>query len=93
MYKVTNAIRKQINKVRENEAIYYETIGHAVQHIERCLAVVGITLQPHSVMSLTTGTTRLLLDDPEGHEIQNAVVSCSLYRMPSGRYELTWYCT
>lgn len=90
MFKITNKVRNEINKARKGEAIYFDTIGHIVQNIEKYLEVVGITLES-GVMSLSTGNSRLLMIDPEGHEIQTSIVDCSIYRMPSGRYELNWY--
>lgn len=94
MIKLNNKQRNQIARARHGESNYYETIGHAIQHIDSCLNAIGLQLGI-GVMLAGTGTNHIDLADLDGNPVETEHrVRCDLYRMPqSGRYELTWYVT
>ena len=84
--KITATDRRKVNRCE----VYFPTIGHAVQAVEKCLSPANLTLDADQAMTVREGHNRLRLLRNES-EVDNALLIFELFRMPSGRYELNWY--
>jgi hypothetical protein len=103
--KIKRIYESEINEVVDSDT-YFETLSSALDHVRDEVGKMGYTLDEDDVMfKLGTGgvsygetksATIPLLKDGQpivgkrGKDL-NRGVHISLYRMPSGKYELTWY--
>lgn len=83
--KITASDRKAVKRTM---ATYFETIGNAMQSIAE--AIQPLSLNDEQWMYVHEGNNRLAVYK-DGQEVDNSICVIDLYRMPSGRYELTWY--
>jgi len=103
--KATNKIRNKISKQLKKVSSYYKTLFEMSDDIVKFLKEVGVilvsggneiwegTFSGGFTKEKTENFSIEYIDTETGIKPTNSIISMSIYKMPSGNYELTIYVT